>query len=662
MPSNRLILACLLALPTAVFAETVVRSDILVAGKSAGEQVATFEDDGGVRVHYEFNDRGRGPNIDATYRVASDGTLAQAQIKGVSYLKAPVEERFTLADGKATWRNASENGERALDTPTFYLALDGTPEEGAMLARALLKAPDNTLPLLPAGQARIERLDARQIDGDALTLYAIHGLNLTPELIWLDAEQRFYASLSEWFSFIRAGDGERAPALLAAQREIEQAAAQARAERVTQRLDAPVLIRNVRAFDPARGEIVGDSVLIDDGRIVDVGAGLKAPSGARTIDGDGRFLMPGLWDMHVHMGGTIDGLLHLASGVTTVRDMANDNDLLARRSADFEAGRDVGPRVLKAGFIDGGGPFAGPSKAIADDEQTVREWIDRYAAQGYQQIKLYSSLKKALVPGAIAYAHEKGLRVSGHVPVGMTAREFVELGADELQHANFLFLNFLAGPRDDTRTPVRFTLVAQKGPDLDLTGADVRDFIALLKTRGTVVDPTLVTFEDMFLAQPKLPAQTYAAVLDRLPATWQRQIAAGSGGLAAADGKAVMQHRAAYERMVALVGELHRSGVAIVAGTDAVAGLAYARELELYVQGGIAPAEVLRIATVNAARAMKLERERGSLAKGQVADLILVDGDPSRIVSDLRRVRTVIRGDRLFDADALAREAGLGDR
>jgi hypothetical protein len=342
-----------------------------------------------------------------------------------------------------------------------------------------------------------------------------------------------------------------------------------------------------------------------------------------------------------------------------VRDLANDNELLARRIADFEAGRDIGPRLIKAGFIDGGGPYAGPTKALADDAETVREWIDRYAAEGYSQVKLYSSLRKSLVPDAIAYAHEKGLRVSGHVPVGLSAREFIEMGADELQHINFVFLNFVAGPGDDTRTPLRFSLVGDRAAALDLTGGPVRDFIQLLKRRNVVVDPTVVTFEDLFTEQAKLPALTYAAIADRLPATWQRSIAAGGGGMPAADGAAVMRHRLAYERMIALIGELHRSGVTIVPGTDAVAGLAYVRELELYVQSGIPPAEVLRLATHGAARAMGLDGERGSLATGKVADLILVDGDPSRIVSDLRRVHTVIRADRMFDVDSINRELGI---
>lgn len=651
--------AVLFALSPLAMADTVIRSEMLTLGKPSGEQVTTLADDGEIRVHFEFADRGRGPDLDARYRVGPDGTLAEAHVTGLAYFKTKVDERYALADGKAAWTSEKETGEAEPKGPAHYLLLEGTPEEYTILARALLKAKDNTLALLPAGEARLEKLGERTIDSDVLTLYAIHGLGLTPELLWLDDRQQFYASVSSWMTLIRAGDADRAPTLIDVQQAIESEASVRRAERLGRRLDRPTMIRNVRAFDPASGRFVGDSVLIDDGRIVAIGDDLEVPAGATSLDGQGRFLMPGLWDMHVHLGGSADGLLHMANGVTTVRDMANDNESLARRSADFEAGRDIGPRVIKAGFIDGGGPYAGPSKALADNAETVRAWIDRYAAEGYSQVKLYSSLKKSLVPDAIAYAHEKGLRVSGHVPVGLSAREFIEMGADELQHINFVFLNFVAGPGDDTRTPLRFSLVGDRGGSLDLTGAPVRDFIGLLKAKGIVVDPTVVAFEDLYTAQAKMPALTYAAILDRLPATWQRSIAAGGGGLPAADGAAVLRHRVAYERMIALVGELHRSGVTIVPGTDAAAGIAYVRELELYVQAGIPPSDVLRIATHNAARAMKLDAERGSLAQGQVADLILVDGDPSRFVSDLRRVHTVIRADRVFDVDSLNREVGI---
>lgn len=631
------------------------RYTMLLAGNEAGHMTVLARD--GVRsVHFEFNDRGRGPKIDATYRLSRDGLPLAVDIEGVAYLKTPVSEHFAIEDGTATWKTGTDSGSAKPTKPAFYWSLDGAPEEVAILARALLAA--KSLDLLPGGHARIERLASRKVRGKERILYAIFGISLTPELVWLDDNGELFASVSEWSSLIRDGFEGEAAALLTAQNAIQDEQARRRAERLTTRLERPVLFRDVRAYDPDRGEFVGDAVLVSGGRIEKIGRGLTAPKGATVIDGAGRFLMPGLWDMHVHLGGSVDGLLHLGSGVTTVRDLANDNDLLARRASDYEAGRDIGPRILKGGFLDGPGPFAGPTKALVADADAVHRWIDRYAKEGYVQIKLYSSLDVALVPDAIRYAHDKGLRVSGHVPVGLNASEFVAMGADELQHINFVFLNFLAGEGDDTRTPVRFTLVADRGAQLDLTGREVQAFVEMLVAKGTVVDPTLATFEDMFVAQPGAAAPSFAAILPRLPATWQRSIVSGRDGLEAKDARAALTHRLAYERMVAMVGVLHRAGVRLVAGTDSIAGLALARELELYVQAGITPRDVLRIATTGAAEVMGVA-DRGRLAPGQTADLVLVDGDPTLLVSDLRSVQMVLCRDRLYDAQALLGAAGL---
>src|SRR5262249_38668645 len=157
--------------------------------------------------------------------------------------------------------------------------------------------------------------------------------------------------------------------------------------------------------------------------------------------------LPGLWDMHVHLSPN-DGLLHLAAGVTSVRDLANDNDALLKMKHDFDAGTEIGPRVTMRGFMDGRGPYAGPTKVFVDTEAEARTAIDYYAKNGYDGVKVYSSLKPELVPFITKLAHEKGLRVSGHVPANMTAQQFVEAGADEIQHINMLFLNFFDDVKD----------------------------------------------------------------------------------------------------------------------------------------------------------------------------------------------------------------------
>jgi imidazolonepropionase-like amidohydrolase len=143
-----------------------------------------------------------------------------------------------------------------------------------------------------------------------------------------------------------------------------------------------------------------------------------------------------------------------------------------------------------------------------------------------------------------------------------------------------------------------------------------------------------------------------------MPPSWQRQINSGTGGLPVEREQEAV-YRASFERMVALTGLLYRSGVPVVAGTDNIAGIELVRELELYVTAGIPPREVLRIATHSGAEVMKRGDRFGRIAPGYVADLMLVDGDPSVNISDLRRVRTVLRGDRLYDSAALYRSLGV---
>jgi hypothetical protein len=358
--------------------------------------------------------------------------------------------------------------------------------------------------------------------------------------------------------------------------------------------------------------------------------------------------------MHTHLSED-QGILHLAAGVTTVRDMANDTDKLLDLRKRWDSGETIGPRVLMAGFIDGPGPYAGPSKVLVDTEEQALAAVDNYAKLGYVQIKLYSSLDPKLVPAIAKRTHELGLRLSGHIPNGMTAEQAVREGFDGIQHVNFLFLNFLP-PEIDTRTPARFTEVAKHAAELDLNSERVRRFIALLKEHGTVSDPTLVAFEGMFTGRPDQLDPSLAPVADRFPAQVRRAVF-GGGLNPPAD--LVQRYRDSFRAMQNMVRALHDAGVTIVAGTDALAGFCYHRELELYVDAGIPAPDVLRIATLGAARVMKRDGERGSVAAGKLADMILVDGDPTRNISDIRRVVLTVKDGTVYDPAKLYAAIGV---
>ena len=640
------------------------RSVLLTMGKPAGEMLRSVDADGTQHVHFEFNDRGRGPKLDATYKLRADGSLLEAATRGVNYFKGKVDESFSQNGSSAHWKNSAEDETRDLAAPSFYLSLEGTPQDTVLLAQALLKSPTHSLPMLPVGAAHIEKILSTTLKGKAgavvASLYAISGLDLTPTYLWLDEQQNFFASYSPWSSLVREGFEDALPNLGKQQDAQAHQLSENRARELTQRLDHPLLIENVRIFEPGTQIVsAAQSVLVDKGHIVAVGAAISAPANAQHLDGRGRMLMPGLWDMHAHLTEGTDPLIDIAAGVTTVRDLANDEQQLLALIGNIEAARDIGPRVIRAGFIDGRGPYAGPTKVFADNETELKNAIDHYADNGYVQIKVYSSMKPELVAPAARFAHARDLRLSGHVPAFMTARQFVDAGADEIQHINFIALNFLFDKVQDTRTPARFTAVAENFADIDLGSPEVHDFVQFLKQHNTVVDPTLSTFEGMFLSRSNDPALDFAAITHRLPATWQRSIATGVGGLEVPTGRST-QYRMSYQKLIDLTGMLYRGGVRLVAGTDGTAGFSLVRELELYVAAGIAPKDALRIATLGGAEVMHRDSEFGHVAPGYVADLILVDGDPTQVMSDLRKVDVVIRGDRMFDSAALFKSLGLG--
>jgi hypothetical protein len=397
--------------------------------------------------------------------------------------------------------------------------------------------------------------------------------------------------------------------------------------------------------------------VVKGGRIDAVGpsAKLKPPKGAEVIDAAGKALLPGLWDMHVHMGAS-DGPLNLAAGVTTVRDMDNDPDQLADIVRRLDDGSAIGPHVLKVGLVEGVGPSSSASKFNISSVEQGRKALDFYASHGYVQFKMYNSTKPELVPPLAREAHARGLRVSGHVPFGMLAEDVVRGGYDEIQHINQVMLEFFADRKTDTRTLVRFTLPGEKAAGLDLASKPVQDFIGLLRQHRTVVDPTVAVFESTYLARPGVMDPSIAPVADRLPA----QVARGGlvGGLAAPGDKDAL-YRRSFKVMLAFLKVLHDAGVPLVAGTDGFSGFYLHRELELYVEAGLPPGDVLQIATLGAARVMRRDGRTGSIAKGKDADLVLVDGDPLARMRDIRRTVTVVKGGVVYDAAAVYETVGV---
>ena len=637
-----------------------LRYTISSNGKVAGNEIDTYLPDGRVESTFEFNDRGRGPKISATYSLDSNGLPLRVDETGDDYLKAPVDEHFEVKASIAHWKSTSEHGQAPVGG--FYVSNNGAASETAFLVAALERAHGAPVRLFPAGEARLERLTDLTLEDHGqkmhVTDFAITGLSFEPQTLWVDDDLRLFAIPGNWFAFLREGWEKTNDQLYAVDIKVRDERYARLANELARHPAHSVAIEHVRLFDSEQAVMREDQTVIVSGdRFVSVGPASSAhvPADAERIDGSGKTILPGLFDMHAHAQ-ALDGIMNIASGVTSVRDMGNDINDLQHLQDQWQSGTAIGPRVWKAGFIDSHDPFQAPTGLYADNAAEAEAAVNRYADLGYVQIKLYSSLKPELVRGIIKVAHARGLRVSGHIPNGMIASQFVEDGADEIQHINFIFLNFFASQVKDTRTPERFTAVGANAAKLDLQSKPVNDFIQLLLDHHTTVDVTLATFEGMYTERPGQVSPDFAPVLKRLPAQVQR--GAYSGGLpVTADNDQL--YKDSYRAMLAMTKHMYDAGVPILAGTDAIAGIMLHRELELEVQAGIPPAKSLQIATFNAARLLKQEKDLGSIAEGKRADFLLVEGNPEEHISDIRRCRLVMKNGTLYRSADLYAAVGI---
>jgi hypothetical protein len=658
------LLACLaLAVASAAQADTTLDYNVLHAGKKSGAQKTVIRDDGRLHVSYSYRDNGRGPDIEEDIALLPDGSFRSYRQTGKTTYGAALDERFSISGKRASWRSPAEHGDKPLTGPAVYLPTYGSPETAAILVRAT-QAAGGRLAALPDGELRSEKLATTRV-GPAgqqreVALFAILGNGLQPDYVWLEttAGTPLFASVNVGGSHMVATGFEAVtPELERLQRQAEAKYLQDLAAAHTQALEQPILIRNVRVFD-AKSKALGEpsDVYVNDGRIAAIyPANSPARDPATVIDGAGRALLPGLFDMHTHEDAW-NSVLQIAGGVTSSRDMGNDNAYLASLKADIAAGRAIGPHIEPAGYIEGDSPFASRGGFVVASVAEAENAVDWYAERGYRQVKLYNSIKPEWAQPIAAYAHSRGLRVSGHVPAFSRSARVVREGYDELQHINQMVLNFVSDPDTDSRTIVRFNLVGERARNLDLDSQEVRDFIQLLVDHQTVVDATMATFEGSYTQRPGDLDPSMAPVAEHFPYAVQRGWRNNSTDVS---GGRLETYRASYQRMLELFGRLHAAGVPLVAGTDSLAGFMLHRELELYVRAGVPAGEALRIATENGARYAGVLADRGTVERGKRADLILVDGDPTRNISDIRNVSYVLKDGVGFSPAAIYEAIGI---
>jgi imidazolonepropionase-like amidohydrolase len=642
-------------------APKTVERVVVTLGRTSGKSVITTNPDGSRTTLLHVLENGRGPHVDATFRLASDGTIASFEATGNHTFGTKIDETFALEGGKATWAGAEENGSREVSGAAFFVPIAGVPEMDGLLVQAAL-ANGGAIALLPDGEARVTKGPTMKVTGKdgerEIVEHTITGLSLTPYHTWMNTDGTWWGSVSDWQSVVPAGFEGAIEALQQKQRELDRAADADLAAKMAHRPPAAGLAyTHARVLDVEKGKWIADQTVVVVGdTITAVGPAkkVKVPAGAEVVDLGGRALIPGMFDMHAHFGPG-DGVLNIASGVTTARDVGNDPDALDDYKARFDQGTAIGPHIVRFGFIEGRNEKAASSKVTAETVDEAKAAVKFYVDRGYEGVKIYNSVKPELVPVIAEAAHAAGKRVTGHIPVHMLAHEAVKAGYDGIEHINMLFLNFFATHDTDTRDTTRFTLVGDKAKDFDLGGKEVKAFIALLKKQQTVIDPTVNAFEWLLVSEQGKVIPGLEPTVARLPLQVQRGFVTGALPL----GEKQELYRASFGKLLEMIQRLHAAKVPLVLGTDALAGLMYHHEMRLFARAGLENADILRIATIGAARTLGMDKQVGSIAKGKRADLVVIDGDPLKTIDDIGRVVSTMRAGVVYDATALYQAVGV---
>jgi hypothetical protein len=254
-------------------------------------------------------------------------------------------------------------------------------------------------------------------------------------------------------------------------------------------------------------------------------------------------------------------------------------------------------------------------------------------------------------------AHTLGLHVHGHIPHGMRPLDAVRAGYDEITHINFVMMQ--AMPDDVVKNSNgmgRFVGTGKYANDVDLHSEMMTAYLDELARRHIAVDPTLVTFEELYVPDTGTFPAALVPYADTLPSQFSRGFL--QSAMAPSPDLSRDTMRASFAKLKALVPELYRRQITIVAGTDGT-GLELVRELELYVEAGLTPEDALATATINPARLFKVDGQTGSIATGKLAELALIDGDPSKNIGDLRQVELVMRDGKLMKASDLRASLGI---
>lgn len=636
------------------------RYSVLVAGTRVGHLVASV-DGGRVAIDFDFKNNGRGPTMAETLSLGADGLPVTWTIGGTTTFGSRVDERFEWDGGEARWTDATGDGSATLESARLYIGQGASPWALGVYARALLADADRSLPVLPAGELRLDLGESLELGaGDSRTAVRVHsisGLSLGPTHFLLDDEDQFFAVISPRFVIVREGHEDAHGRLGDLAERLGRERLEGLQQRLAQRFDAPVRIRNVRLFQPETLDRSAPvDVVVAGRRIASVQpAGAIASPGEVLVDGEGGTLVPGMYEMHGHVGQEA-ALLNLAAGVTSMRDMGNDNAVLAGLIAGIEAGTIAGPRIVRSGFIEGRSPYSSNNGMLVASQEEALAAVRWYAARGFVQVKLYNSMNPAWSAAAVAEAHRLGLRATGHVPAFSNADAMIEAGYDELTHINQIMLGWVLAPEEDTRTLLRLTAL-KRLDGLDLESPRVRRTLDAIVAAGVAVEPTIAIHENLLLNQHGEIPRGAADYLEHMPVGVQRDARRAWSDMSGPGDREA--YAGAWQTLLATVRAMRERGVRLIPGTDLGGALAFHRELQLFEEIGFSRAEALRLATLDMARYLGQDQTLGSIGTGKLADFFLVDGDPLADLRTLKAIRMVVKDGTVYYPPQIHAEFGI---
>lgn len=621
---------------------------VIIGGTTVGHLKVTRSGDTLV-TDYDYKNNGRGPTINETIIVNSDGFPTQWDIAGNTTFGNVVDEHFKLEGQNANWTDATGQGVAEIDYPALYIDQFGSPYSIVIAARVILNSTDLSVPALPAGELHLtemETLKSSSATGQiTLKSYALSGANLNPTYFILDEERRFFAYISPRFIIIRAGFESEEKTM----RKLSEKYSAERYENLqaqfAHRYKGNVRIRNVKIFDPkklALTELV--SVLIGNEKIISIDAtDINAEENETEIDGDGGTLIAGLYDMHGHMGDNA-ALLNIAAGVTSVRDMGNNNEVLDSLIQKIESGVLAGPQITRLGFIEGKSPFSSNNGILVENEEQALEAVTTYADMGFYGIKLYNSMNGDWAPAIVKKARELNLFVTGHVPAFSNANDMLRAGFNEMTHINQIMLGWVLEPDEDTRTLLRLTAL-QRLPNLDLDTPPIKETLDLMVENKVAMDPTLAIHELLLLSRNGETRIGSLDYIENMPANVQRSAKVAMASIA--NEEEDRAYRIAYDKIVATLILMKERGILIIPGTDMGGAFNLHRELELYQQLGYTPAELLKLGSYDMANYLGHE-DRGAIEPGMLADFFLIPNDPTKDLKAIKTISMVSRGGLIY--------------